>query len=537
MKKKSIVKFTLLSILSVTAISCEQEFTEMGSEIIDSDQFGFDKYLVQNISTTNSESGVANTRNLSINNFGVYTHSAFGKTAAHFVTQLEMKNNTDLTSFGANPVLDSVYVYIPFTSSVSSTDSEGNRSYNVSNIYGSGKFNLNVYENGYFLRATDPNNNFDTQFYYADEKNVFDQYKKGLNGNDRLNNSTNTAQNTDFTFNKNEIKLYAYNADGTPQMVDGKQKVKERLAPGVWLDLDKNYFQNKFFAGDKHKSLINNGLLKEYFRGLYFEAVDSYNQNALAQLNLSKGKVVFVYKADGAIDSQTNQPKRERKTYEFNIGYMESTSTSSASTTATTVNLLESNFDLENNSTGNLWLKGGGKSSYATISLFGNDSNNNGKADELETLIDNKWLVNQALLTLYVDHTATGLDTISTPRQLFLYDFKNNKVIADYISDTSTTGKPIFGGGLNKSNKSVHKYQFRVTDHINNLIQKDSTNIPLGLVVASDINNSIMNRVKATDKRIPMTATMNPFGTVIYAPNASNSDVRIKLEIYYTKEK
>jgi len=64
MKKKSIVKFTLLSILSVTAISCEQEFTEMGSEIIDSDQFGFDKYLVQNISTTNSESAVANTRNL-----------------------------------------------------------------------------------------------------------------------------------------------------------------------------------------------------------------------------------------------------------------------------------------------------------------------------------------------------------------------------------------------------------------------------------------------------------------------------------------
>lgn len=533
MKKKSIVRFILLSVLSTSVISCEQDFTEMGSEVIDSDQFGFDKYLVQNISTTNSEAGIANTRNLPINNFGVYTHSAFGKTAAHFVTQLEMKSNTDLSLLGNNPVLDSVYVYIPFTSSVSSTDSEGNKSYNIANTYGNGKFNLNVYENGYFLRATDPNNNFDPQFYYADEKNVFDQYKKGLNGSDRLNNSTNTAQNTDFTFSKNEIKLYAYNADGTPQLVDGKQKVKERFAPGIWLDLDKNYFQTKFFANNKHQSLINNGLLKEYFRGLYFEAVDSYNQNALAQLNLSKGKVVFVYKVDGAIDSATNQPKRERKTYEFNIGYMESDSTP---ITATTVNLLENNFDLENNSAGNIWLKGGGKTSYATISLFGNDSDNSGKADELETLISNKWLVNQALLTLYVDHTATGLDTIASPKQLFLYDFKNNKVLADYTSDTSTTGKPIFGGGLNTTNKSVHKYQFRLTNHINNLIQKDSTNVSLGLVVASDINNSIMNRVKTTDKRIPMTATMNPFGTVIYGPNASNSDVRMKLEIYYTKE-
>lgn len=532
MKKKSIVKFVLFSILSVTAISCEQEFTEMGSEVIDSDQFGFDKYLVQNISTTNSESGIANTRNLPINNFGVYTHSAFGKTAAHFVTQLEMKNNTDLTNLGDNLVLDSVYVYIPFTSTVSSTDSEGNKSYNVSNIYGNGKFSLNVYENGYYLRPTDPNNNFDMQFYYADEKPMFDQHKKGINGTGKLNNSTNTAQNTEFTFNKNEIKLFAYKADGTLQEENGKPKVKERLAPGVWLDLDKNYFQTKFFANNKHKSIINNGLLKEYFRGLYFEAIDTYNQNALAQLNLSKGKVVFVYKVDGAIDSATNQPKRERKTYEFNIGFMDA----ATPITATTVNLLESNFDLENNSTENLWINGGGNSSVATISLFGNDSDNTGKADELETLINNKWLVNQALLTLYVDHTTTGLDTISAPKQLLLYDFKNNKVIADYLTDTSTTGKPIYGGGLNKSNKSAHKYQFRVTDHINNLIQKDSTNVPLGLVVASDINNPIMNRVKATDKRIPTTATMNPFGTVIYAPNTSNSAVRMKLEIYYTKE-
>lgn len=530
MKKKSIAKFLLLSIFSVAFSSCEQEFTEMGSEIIDSDQFGFDKYLVQNISATNSESGIANTRNLPINSLGVYTHSAFGKTAAHFVTQIEMKNNTDLTLIGNNPVLDSVYVYIPFTSSVSSTDAEGNRSYNVTNLYGKGTFTLNVYENGYFLRASDPNNNFDTQFYYADEKPIFDQHKKGLNATERLNNSSNTAQNTQFTFNRNEIKLFAYNADGTVQQENDKPKVKERLAPGIWLDLDKNYFQTKFFANNKHQSLINNGLLKEYFRGLYFEALDTNNQNALAQLNLSKGKVVFVYKVDGAIDSQTNLPKRERKTFEFKIGYLDSEST------ATTVNLLESNFDLENNSAGNLWLKGGRNTNYAAISLFGTDSDNNGKADELDLLIKNKWLINQALLTVYVDHAATGLDTIASAKQLFLYDFKNNKVIADYLNDTSTVGKPIFGGGLNNSTKSAHKYQFRVTDHINNLIQKDSTNVPLGLVVASDIANSLMNPLKGSSKKIPMSATMNPFGTVIYAPNASNSAVRMKLEIYYTKE-
>src|SRR5690606_38457536 len=115
-----------------------------------------------------------------------------------------------------------------------------------------------------------------------------------------------------------------------------------------------------------------------------------------------------------------------------------------------------------------------------------------GKADELETIINNNSLINQALLTVYVDHAVMGLDTISVPKQLFLYDFKNNKILADYTNDTSTD-KSVFSSGLNTSNSSVHKYQFRITDHINNLIQKDSTNVPLGLVVANDITNSVMN--------------------------------------------
>lgn len=535
MKRKSITKILLFSVLSVGLVSCEQEFTEMGSEIIDSDQFGFDKYVVQNISAANDVMSVSNTRNLPINSFGVYNEKAFGSTLAHFVTQIEMANQTDLSSIGNNPVLDSVYVYIPFTSTVKSTETSGDKTYTVSNLYGNGKFGLNVYENGYYLRTTDPSNEFDSQFYYADEKSKFDQYKKGVNGDGRLNNSSKSLQNTEFQFDKSEIKLYGYNADGTPQKDDdGKPKVKERLAPGIWLDLDKAYFQSRFFANNQYKSISNNGELKNYFRGLYFETVNSYNQNALAQLALQKGKVVFVYKQDAAIDETTNQPKRERKTLEFRIGF---DNNASSPITAMTVNLLESNFVLNNNSAGNLWLKGGGYPTYAAINLFGADANGNGKADELETLIANKWLINQAVLTMFVDHAATGLDTIASPKQLYLYDFTNNKVLADYTSDTSASGKPVFGGSLNTKNKSLHKYQFRLTNHITNLIQKDSTNVTLGLVVASDIMNSVMNPVRTVSKKIPLTATMNPFGTVIYGPEASNGDVRMKLEIYYTKEK
>src|SRR5690606_40921984 len=71
MKRKSITKAIAFSILAFGLWSCEQDFTEMGSEIIDNDQFGFDKYVVEHVSAVNHESGIANTRNLPTNSLGV----------------------------------------------------------------------------------------------------------------------------------------------------------------------------------------------------------------------------------------------------------------------------------------------------------------------------------------------------------------------------------------------------------------------------------------------------------------------------------
>lgn len=535
MNRTSVKKAIVLSIFAFGMWSCEQEFTEMGSEVIDNDSFGFDKYTVENIAVNNQESEIANTRNLPINNLGVYNHSTFGKTSAHVVTQLEINTGADMSNIGNNPVLDSVYLYIPHTSSVVSTDSDGNRTFKVSNIYGDGKFTLNVYENGYYLRPADPNNNFETQYYYADEKAVFDQHKTGINGNQRLNNSEDQSQNNDFQFNKNEIKLYAYDENGELQKDDnGKPIVRERFSPGIWLDLDKDYFQQRFFQNNQYQSIKTNNDLKNFFRGLYFEALDTNNQNAMAQLDLTQGELVFVYKQDGEIDPETNQLKRERKTFKFKMGFDH---TANKSSSATTVNLLESNFTFDNNSGGNFWLKGGATSVLGAIDLFGEDSDSNGKADELETIIQNDWLINQAVLTLYIDKSRAGSDTLFYPNRLFLYDFNNNQVLIDYVTDQTTLPpKSRYNGILVTNKESVYRYQFQITDHINNLIRKDSTNVSLGLVVANDITNSVMNPTKGSEDKIPLTSTMSPFGTVIYGPNAGNGDLRMKLELYYTKE-
>lgn len=542
MKRKSLFGLLIASVAIFTQ-SCESDFNEIGSGVFGEDNFGFDVYNVQNINSSMINTGEASTKNLPVNNLGVYNDAVFGKTTAHFATQIEMSDATDFTNVGNNPIIDSVYVYIPYNSNIESTDTDGNSTYTLNNTYGEGTFTLNLFENGYVLRTFDPNNNLSTQDYYSSDKPSFDSNKIGINGG-RLNNSSQTNQNTAFKFNSSEIKLYNYNAQGEIIKDSNDQPtIKERKKPGIWLDLDKNYFQQKFFANNKHKSFMNNSLFKEYFKGLYFNVESNNNQNALAQLNISGGELVIVYKED----KSTTDTTRERKTISLKMGY---SFDESSKVYATTVNFLENEHStnysnqLTNPSTSPLWIKGN-NGSIATISLFGNDTDNNGIADEIDQIKQNGWLINQAVLTVYVDKTTQTNDTKIQPDRLFLYDLKNNSVLVDYTADASTSPtKNIYNGILDATSESnVTKYRFRITNHINNLIKKDSTNVTLGLVVTNDISNATFSKLKTpkqstrtTISKIPTGSVMSPFGTVIYGPNHSDINTRMKLDIYYTKE-
>lgn len=540
--KKGFYAALLLTVSTLTFTSCDKDFTEVGSEIFGEDEFGFDKYEVANVESKMVKTGVFNSRNLPYNTFGVFQNGVFGKTTAHFVTQIEMIKGTELSEIGNNPVLDSVYVYIPYTSTVAETDSDGNATYNLTNVYGTGKFSLNVYENGYFLRDVNPGEGLEAQQYFSDQKNTFDSNKKGLNGTNIINNSTNTAQNSDFVIDKSEIRLYKYNSQGEIiKDAKGNPVIKERKKPGMWLDLDKTYFQNRFFANNTYKGILNNNVLKEFFRGLYFNVEDLYNQSALAQLAVSEGTLVFIYKQDKT--NNDGETTRERKTLTFNLGH----SASSGNTrNATTVNLFETvnsqtyQNQLTNNNDQKLWIRGT-EGSIAEINLFGEDANNNNIADELEYIKSKNWLINQAVLTVYVDNATMANAAGTDPYRLFLYDLTNNKALIDYTADTSTNpAKKVYNGILDKNTTdNVTKYRFRITSHINNLIRKDSTNVKLGLAVVDDItqgNFTLLKDKNTFPKKIPTLSAAFPFGSVLYGANHPDTAKRIKLEIYYTKE-
>lgn len=102
-----------------------------------------------------------------------------------------------------------------------------------------------------------------------------------------------------------------------------------------------------------------------------------------------------------------------------------------------------------------------------------------------------------------------------------------------------------------------NKYKIRLTNHIRNLINKDSTNVRLALAVNQNINlisfganinagnltnfdwNAKANyqQIEYTAKFFPTSSIMNPLGTVLYGTNVApaDTDKRLKLEIWYTK--
>lgn len=563
--KKSIFKISYL-LLFVLFISCDKDFNSLDSDVIGEDHFDLEQYEVENLVAYSKATGPVQANNLPLNALGVYNNTKFGVTKAHFVTQVEL--GTENPSFGYNPVIDSVYLYVPYFSEIQSTETSGERIYELDSVYGNaetGKFKLSVVENGYFLRDFDPTDNLQSsQKYYSNDKPLIDPFK----GTEILNNSSATSQNNEFYFSKKELYIYKTNGAGLYLDSNGAvlsdqndvslRVIKERKTPGMWLDLKNSFFQQKIIDATASGNLFNNNSFKNYFRGLLFE-VEEINpgQGALAILDFSRAELKILYKASADPTVENPNPVRTRRNFSLKMGYNASSTLRNNS-----INFLEhtnssdytSGLAATNEVTGSerLYIKGG-NGSVAFIDLF--------NATELQTLRNNvansDWLVNDARLTFYVDKSQM-LNVSDEPERIYIYDATNNVVLLDYTYDSSTSSnakknKLVFGGIIERevdASKKGIKYTVRITEHIKSVLKVDSDgeymdNIKIGISVTESINlvSTAMLKTPFTAngleiKSIPLASILNPLGTVLYGnviTDPLDEDKKLKLNIYFTK--
>jgi len=545
--KRFFIALTIVFFVS----SCDTDFTEIGANVVDGDLHNGLTRLEDNVIAYDRATGAVQSNNLAINTLGIYNNPVFGKTKATYVTQVQLASANINPTFNS-PVLDSVWIYIPYVSSLTaSATTSSTAKYTLSGMYGDtlNSFKLDIKRNNFYLRDSDATSGGTAgQKYYSNDFDLI----RGAAGESILENGA-IAQ---FKYSAGVVKRqFRYTPDTAgAQPVDGR----ETLAPGMYLPLKKSTFETLIFAAGGTGNLLNNSVFTNYFRGLYFDVEDG-GQNIMGTPDFTKGVITMKYR-DSVIT--TTSRTQVKKTLTLNltgnkINFFENTHNANfTSAVAVSDPLLGDN---------RLYLKGG-EGSMAFLNI------ENATIRSLkDTVTGQKVLINEANLVFYVDQDimrplqdryVANNARVEEPVRIFLYDVNNKRPLYDYYTDGTTVSantkysKYVHGGLLERSSDGRGtKYKIRITEHINNLVNNDSTNVKLGLVVTEDIN-VITNSAKRTPwtepwnygvppvttvtvNTIPTASVMHEFGTVLYGNNLPESDPnydkRLKLEIFYTK--
>lgn len=544
MKKRKIAlrHLALLTVLLCSFVACDKDFANIDSDIINNDNatnFDTNARLFDVIAYTKALDPVQ-TNALPINLLGVYTDPgvSYGKSNASFVTQI--RGGSQDPDFGEEPVIDSVVMTIPYFSTATGVSATtGNTEYELDSIFGSGTINLSIYESNYFLRDFDPtaSNINEIQSYYSNRST----------GSDMINNSLleGNLLHQEILFNPSPNQIIL--AEG-----EGDDRVVTAISPALRVKFEDNaYWQEKIIdmAGETELSNINN--FNNYFRGLYFKAEDNSSEGKMMLLNMvsSSANITIYYTREPFTDGLN----RVQTSFTFSF-------------TGNRVNFLSNDFTLSNGNetTGdeNLYLKGG-QGSIAEIKLFnGEDLDEDNttdnafelfkkefvEADEDGNFISSKKLINEANLVFYVDQDKVNANG-DEPNRIYLYDMKNNAVLVDYSFDNANTVSPEFSRishlvPLERENNEAIgdgiRYKIRITEHLNNLIIRDSTNVKLGLAVSANVNlegSSIQYDLLSSDDndKVPVSSIVSPRGTVLYGNNITDDDKKPYLEIFFTE--
>ncbi len=300
--------------------------------------------------------------------------------------------------------------------------------------------------------------------------------------------------------------------------------------------------RSTLIPNEDNEVLSNVSSFNNFFRGLIFkvEAIAPDNDGSMQMLNLlnSNANITVAYSYD--------DPDEDDASITLDGAY-------SLSFTGIKANHFENlDFNISDgdatNGDSNLYLKGL-DGSMSIINLFNGDvedefGDNVNSLEYFKSKKD-KWLINEANLTFYVDQNLT-ID--NEPERVVLYDLKNNLPIIDYYFDGTdnfinpVNSKVIYSDRLTRDdNNNGVKYKIRLTEHLNNILLNDSTNVNLGLFVSTNVNNVLVSKISNSTNQdilqsVPRTSILSPEGTILHGSNTNvQEDLRAKFEIYYTE--
>ena len=538
-----LLKSTSILFLILASQACDKEFSEIGTGIIGTPGFEI-KSATYPVKTYNKKITAFESNNLSKNLLGYYYDPVYGGTKVDFIGQLTPR--TFAPNFGENPVLTSVVLTVPYASTATTDDTTDDTTYELDYLYGSGKVKLSIYKSNYYLRDFDPNSTIDAnQKYYSDGS---------LSETEAISETALRGQllyHDDAYFPSAEsIDLEEINEE------TGDSEVTSTIAPSLRLhlysaDLENSnpplgFWEALILNKQDDDVLTNANNFYNHFRGLYFKIEpESLENGHIQQLDFTSAAATLTLyysytsetTVDGEVETGTSQGTYEMGFSGKRVSIFENTFNA---------NVLEE-IGNDTNEDERLYLKGG-EGSMAIVELFA-DQEGSSEADQLNEFrtkedgeITPKRLINEAYLEFYVDQSASNEDH---PNRVYIYDIENNIPINDYfldqtVNDTSTDSKythlvPL-STETDESGVEQKKYKIRITEHLNNIIVRDSTNVKLGLVVSSNVGEASGKGVLDDNSlTIPVGSILSPKSIILHGSNSTDEAKRVKLNIYYTE--
>ncbi len=558
--KKNKIALQIFAFVLITSsfIACDKDFSTLDSDIINDDiATNFDiENDTYDVITYTEPLGPVQTNGLGFNTLGIYD-DAYGRVTSSFVAQPTL--STFDPEFGEEIVVDSVVLTLPYQFTVTAIDDDGNITYDIDSVIGREPIKLSIFESNYFIRDFDPNDNFGASQPYFSNKSASETETisdAALEGQELviIPNPTEVSHVTlddegNVTINEEGFILLGEEPDN-----EDEEQLVTRQSPGIRLKLETAYWENKILNQEGETVLSSANNFSEYFRGLYFraEANNMDNGSFLFLNTTAAASNITIYYSRLTTSTTDDDDTRENVSFVINLN-------------GNDINFLENAFTLPINDgdpdTGDsrLYLKGG-EGSIANIKLFNGDdidieddnTFDDWKNTFVETTSDGKFvrskrLVNEANLVFYVDQSILQG---GEPDRIYLYDVDNKVPLVDYFLDGVNNSLPLSSisnhlGPLQRVDDEPDgdgiKYKLKITEHINNLLIRDSTNVKLGLAVSLNVNiegSGIQRQVQSmedTDFTVPISSVLTPRGTVLHGNNTEDESKKVYLEIYYTE--
>lgn len=503
--------------LSLAITSCEEDFTDIGSNVISNIRFSTNSesiYVTAENSATQLEKIQSDniSRQLGQYLLGIYNRPDYEKLEASIVSQIAISPGLKVVdaTYGTDTTvvtkIDTVFLKLPYQVTL---NTEGT-AYDLDSIIGNqnDSFNFNLYRSNTFINLYNPTDPTKINSLFSND--VFDSVPFNKL-NDKYNfpfkpDATDTSLvitrrlSNDAVATKDTLKLFISAASTIP-------------IPFARVALNKDRFKELFLDKYESSEFASQDAFNDYFRGVILEATGtegsliSFNFN---NNNTSLNPSIEVYYTNTVLKSGTTILDTISKNNSFPLSGFR----------VNTYKMEEKTYPVNDE----IKIQGTA-GSEADITLF--DQN---KIDELRA---KNWLINDASLTFYINK---DVDTNYVPNRLYLYK-KNNFANTNFSQIKDATSEASFGGiagNLERSSDGkVEKYTFKITDYISDILSGETNYSPtLKLKVFNPSDLPV-----TTSDTIFRNYSWNAKAVTLFNNRAANTSEKAVLKISYSEKK